>query len=253
MLPLETSQTLFELDLLRHIFHADWVSIRANRVLGFDAQFAAITPRGLVRFDAAEEVLGLPKGGLQKWNPVFLQGVYPENYRNTPLRMPQKYVEKFKQLEDSVIALSVAKELHLTIEKPENTAEATISGKPISYKVKPGDALGLIAERNNVRVADLMRWNQLKNDKIYAGQKLLIYNAIKQDTPTKVAAETKEKTVVEKPKGIPKIYIVKEGDNLWMISQLYPGVTADAIAEWNAIKNNHIYPGQQLKIYDSND
>ncbi|MCH8555647.1 MAG: LysM peptidoglycan-binding domain-containing protein [Schleiferiaceae bacterium] len=253
-LPLETAQTLFELDLLRHVFHADWIGVKTNRVLGYDAQFADITPRGLVRFDAAEEVLALPKGGLKKWNPVFLQGVYPENYRNTPLRMPKKYAEKFKQLEDTITALSVAKELGILDKPPVVQAVKTPSaGAAVTYKVKPGDALGLIATRHGVSVADLMQWNTLKNDKIFVGQKLLIYNVKEQlevATPTPAAPK---KEPVEKPKGTPKIYVVKEGDNLWMISQLYPGVSADAIAEWNAIKNNQIYPGQQLKIYDSND
>ena len=48
---------------------------------------------------------------------------------------------------------------------------------PITYTVRSGDTLGAIARRYQVRLADLMRWNQLKSDRIYIGQKLKIHKS----------------------------------------------------------------------------
>ena len=42
------------------------------------------------------------------------------------------------------------------------------------YTVKKGDTLSRIASKHHVKVKDLMRWNNLKNDKIREGQTLII-------------------------------------------------------------------------------
>jgi membrane-bound lytic murein transglycosylase D len=47
--------------------------------------------------------------------------------------------------------------------------------KKINYTVKSGDNLTKIAKKYNVSVANIQKWNNLKNDRINAGQKLIIY------------------------------------------------------------------------------
>jgi membrane-bound lytic murein transglycosylase D len=47
--------------------------------------------------------------------------------------------------------------------------------KTINYTVKSGDTLTKIAKKHNVTIANLQKWNNLKNDRINAGQKLIIY------------------------------------------------------------------------------
>jgi membrane-bound lytic murein transglycosylase D len=42
---------------------------------------------------------------------------------------------------------------------------------------------------------------------------------------------------------------VKQGDTLWDIAQLYPGVSADDILQWNGlIEPSKLKPGQIIKI-----
>ena len=41
-----------------------------------------------------------------------------------------------------------------------------------SYTVRSGDTLSQIAEKNNCSVSDIKSWNHMKNNRIYAGQKL---------------------------------------------------------------------------------
>ena len=44
------------------------------------------------------------------------------------------------------------------------------------------------------------------------------------------------------------VYIVKEGDNLYNIAKLYPGVSAAKISEYNNLSSAFIRPGMKLKI-----
>lgn len=47
--------------------------------------------------------------------------------------------------------------------------------KYVTYTVKSGDTLSKIAKKHNVSVADIKKWNNLKNDLIKVNQKLKIY------------------------------------------------------------------------------
>lgn len=53
-------------------------------------------------------------------------------------------------------------------------AAETASGSTGDYAVKAGDSLSLIAQRNGTTVKALKEANNLKNDKIFAGQKLVL-------------------------------------------------------------------------------
>ena len=57
--------------------------------------------------------------------------------------------------------------------KTSNLDPSTNSGTK-NYKIKKGDTLWGIANKHHVTVDDLMKWNNLKNDKIREGQTLII-------------------------------------------------------------------------------
>ena len=57
---------------------------------------------------------------------------------------------------------------------PANTTDAADREK-IIYQVRSGDAISTIADRHNVYISDLQKWNNLSGNKIYAGQKLTIW------------------------------------------------------------------------------
>ena len=66
--------------------------------------------------------------------------------------------------------------------KPKNTDNPKPKDKPnnknnkcTTYTVKSGDTLSKIAKKHNVSVADIKKWNNLKNDLIKVNQKLTIY------------------------------------------------------------------------------
>ena len=102
------------------------------------------------------------------------------------------------------------------------------------YIVSEGDTLWSIAKKYNLNVNNLARMNSLnKNEYLQLGQKLSIGNKnIYRNM------ESKKRTI---------LYSVKQGDNLFKISELFD-VTISSIEEINKFSNPTLMPGQIIKI-----
>ena len=103
----------------------------------------------------------------------------------------------------------------------------------INYTVAKGDNLGKIAKRYDVSVASLQEWNDLKDNNVQVGKKILILS------DTKLAVSASEKAA---------LYLVQKGDSLYKIAQKYPGITVADIKKWNGIDGSDLKPGMKLKI-----
>lgn len=90
------------------------------------------------------------------------------------------------------------------------------------HKVKSGDTLWEIAQKNNVAVEDLLDWNELQSALIFPNQEIKIGN-----------------------KG--DFYIVQKGDTLAKIAEKHQ-VSLTDLMNWNAISSHLIYPGEELSI-----
>ena len=149
------------------------------------------------------------------------------------------------------------------------------------HKVKKGESLGVIADKNNVSISDLRKWNNIKGSNINAGQSLVIQTT-KKVTVNEVIKKPKPKvetivpevenavaenvepngTEVAKPKTTvnkyadakSKIdmkedyYIVQKGDSIFSITKKFPNLTADDLKKKNDLKSDNIQPGMKLKI-----
>ena len=112
------------------------------------------------------------------------------------------------------------------------------SQKKITYKVRKGDSLQKIASKYGTSVKNIKKWNNLKKDTIYVGQKLRV-NAPSQKISQKSSAKKSSR---------PKTYTIKKGDNLQKIATRYRVKVSDLL-RWNNLKNaNKIYVGQKLKL-----
>lgn len=109
------------------------------------------------------------------------------------------------------------------VSKKKNTNSST-------YIVEEGDYLSIIAQENGVTIEDLMEWNDLQSDKIFAGQKLKIHPSGKNKKTT--------------------FHTVDEGENLTMIAKEY-GMTLAKLKELNDIKDDKILVGQKLKVTET--
>ncbi len=117
------------------------------------------------------------------------------------------------------------------------------SGNKKIYVVKSGDTLGQIAVDHNVRSSkEIKEWNNIENNKIKVGQKLIIYPGVV--TTQKVVTKSKSSKKSKPSKGIHK---VQEGESLWTIARHYDIHVKD-IMDWNNLEDDKIKPGTDLKI-----
>lgn len=204
------------------------------------------------------EVLNIPIKAVRDLNPQYFRDIVPAYEKPFPLTLPMSDTYRFIDVEDSIYTYkdSVffnAKLIHY----PASTIRGYIPGPPdnsttVYYKVRSGDNLGSIAMRYNVRVSDLMYWNGLHNSRIRAGQRLVIYMSRKKashyvSSEKRAPSQPAIGTVTSEGGFI--LYTVRQGDTLWDIAKLYPGVSTDDILQWNNLSNpSKLKPGQVIKI-----
>ncbi|MEO8234371.1 MAG: LysM peptidoglycan-binding domain-containing protein [Flavobacterium sp.] len=119
--------------------------------------------------------------------------------------------------------------------KPETVTEKTVVTN--EHIVKQGETLTSIAKENRLYVADLKKWNNLKDGNIKLGDKLKLSN-----TPDIVVAVEEAKPSIETT-----FYTIKKGDNISLIAK-NNNVTVDDLKEWNNLDNNVVKVGEKLKI-----
>ena len=157
-------------------------------------------------------------------------------------------LKQWNSLADNNIQLESKLKIADLINKQEETPAATKTEfKNTEYTVQKGDNLGSIAKRNNVTVADIKTWNDLSENTIQFGQKLIVAKTLVIDDSKAVAEKSNKKdknNVREKENH----YFVKKGDSLFSIAKKYPGITISDIKKWNGISGNELKPGMRLKI-----
>ena len=105
------------------------------------------------------------------------------------------------------------------------------------YTVKKGDTLYSIARVYGVNVNSIKNLNYLTSNNLYIGQVLRIPEIYTKPDDMYVPDYVN--------------YKVKRGDTLYSIAKAY-GVTVDSLIQDNALKNNSLTIGQNLKIRTNN-
>lgn len=218
------------------------------------------------------EVLNIPIKQLRDLNPQYRYDIIPGNSKPYALRLPEIQTLSFIDYQDSIFAYKDS--IYHNTEKVASPVHSSdlpdMPGKDyvkLTYTVKSGDAIGLIAQWYDVRTSDLRYWNHVRKNLIRSGQKLKIYKhksvapkysgidklsyAQKQARIGKTvpASSSKPSTPLSGNDSDYIIYTVKSGDTLWDIAKLYPGVTDTEIMRINNITNaGSIKPGQKIRI-----
>ena len=122
------------------------------------------------------------------------------------------------------------------------------TGNVIYHKVQRGETLSGIATKYRVTVSDIKRWNNLKSNMIYVGQKLKIYSST---PPSKTSSVTSTNTTNQTSSSSAKtqniVHVVKSGETLSGIASKY-GVSVNNIKNWNNLSSDKISIGQKLII-----
>jgi LysM repeat protein len=114
--------------------------------------------------------------------------------------------------------------------------ESKAPSKTVSYKVKKGDTLYSIAKKHKTTVTTLKKLNNLKNDRIYAGQSLKVSGSATVPSSSKGTSPSTTAT-----------YKVKKGDTLYSIAKRY-NTTVNKLKKANNLVSDRIYVGELLKV-----
>ncbi|MGQ1908732.1 transglycosylase SLT domain-containing protein [Marinifilum sp. RC60d5] len=230
-----------------------------------------------LHFDQISKVINIPKEQLRELNPQYRADIIPGGKKAYALKIPMEYTSNFINMQDSIFAYK--KEYYFSQrdkvvnprDRYQKFAHVTPKGKAkVFYKVKPGDAVGLIASWFHVRTSDLRYWNNIRRNLIKVGQNLVVYvpkskgsyyksfNSMtytqKQATRGKTvpSASAKTKSSVKNTtryNGSYVYYTVRRGDNFWTIAKKFPGISNYDIMKINNISNaKSLKVGQKLKI-----
>jgi len=139
------------------------------------------------------------------------------------------------------------------------------TGERTTYRVQGGDSLYEIAQNFRTNVPNLMRWNDLSNNRIYPGDTLIVYYGVRDNMATPAAVGTTtaaprapaaSSTASDDDDGSNAaaaergIYTVRRGDSFYEIAQRY-GVAVDDLKGWNNRSSNTIHPGDKLVVYSA--
>ncbi|MBL7867687.1 MAG: LysM peptidoglycan-binding domain-containing protein [Flavobacterium lindanitolerans] len=257
-------------------------------------------------FKQISDLLDIPESQIKLLNPGYKLDVIPfVKGKNHYLRLPLPKIAVFTSNEDKIyayaqieedkkekpyfsrkatsptgntnetaIASSEARSPYIDYsEEPEIVKGSKIVTKTKYHTVKKGDNIGEISQKYGVSVAEIKKWNRLKNNNVMLGAKLKIQTServattVVKKTP-KPAAKTKDTTetavaAVEKQEAKTKevatddtdnkeddkseFYVVQKGDNLNSIARKY-GVTVAEIKEWNNLEDANVLSGSKLKL-----
>ncbi len=108
------------------------------------------------------------------------------------------------------------------------------------YTVKSGDSFWKIANKYQVGVRQLARWNSMApGDPLRAGKQLVIWSK-----PQQTALSSSDRQIIRKVG-----YKVRNGDSLYRIANKF-NVSVSDILQWNKIqKDRYLKPGQHLTLY----
>ena len=206
--------------------------LKVNAV-NIDEKYCIIHIEKEVDIENFTTFLGIEKDKFKLANPVFIGKVLVPNF---DIRIPVEKYELFMQKKDSLYLYNDTVNQSINVEK---TSVQPQTETPKYHIVQSGDMLGRIASKYGISVEQLKTWNNLSNDMIYPGQRLIVG---KNTASTNKIATDNEKNVV---------YVVKKGDTLSSIARKY-NVSVSNLKTWNNLKSDNIAINQKLVVRQKN-
>jgi membrane-bound lytic murein transglycosylase D len=129
-----------------------------------------------LHFDQIAEFTGAPMQTIRDHNPQYLKDIIPASEGNPfVLRLPANFILNFIEYSDTIFAVPLPEPEVKATQPLAQNQQASGPLSRVTYRVKRGDVLGLIAVRFGVTVNQLKEWNDLQSDLIRVNQNLTIY------------------------------------------------------------------------------
>lgn len=223
---------------------------------------------------------------LQILNPHLKKNIVPRHYKDYPIRIPKEKSEYFaSNRQDILQAVGRGSYQYVPYPKPQEPMLNTKGKKKLIHTVQKGEFLAGIAKQYSVSLKDLMAWNKLRSQQVFAKQRIVVWVNQEKETPTdsantetlaqsnqnakeepKEQEQEEQKTPVQavslnssknrtgaivtgiaKPKAV--YHTVKAGDTLWNISRRYKGLSVEKIRQLNPqLKGDNLTIGQKIRV-----
>jgi len=208
------------------------VSAEPKRVL---YQVDTVLISAKVSLKHISDVLGIPLDELQFLNPSIKAGVIPYTEKGFGVNLPINYFALFEARQNEIMIDSSQ-----MIQNAQPVMTATT--KTIWYKVKNHETMAKIAARYSVTESSIKKWNRLKNNYVYAGEKLKLVittysNAESSSYTQAFSSKVLDKSRVDTLKSLPStsgIVTVSSDEKVDSVSDT-TSVTG-AVEDTNAIK-----------------
>lgn len=250
--------------------------IVADRALIKHFETDTIMIKKEMSFKQISDLIEVPVAQLRLLNPSYKIDVVPfYGDKNHYLRLPkekiavftsnEKQIYAYIQHEDDLREKSIYQTSRTALAKADvsTSTRYTTQSSTKYYKVKKGDNLSAIADKYDVSVSDLKKWNSLRSNSLSYGKSLKILTnesvAIKEPNVSKVKSipaevastyskiaslESKKDTLTST---IASYYVVQKGDNLGNIAKKY-NISIDDLKNWNHLSDASIQLGVSLQI-----
>ena len=211
-----------------------------------------------IHLQQISDILDIPLTELRRLNPQFKRDIIPGNYKSYALNLPTKKMIAFIDQKDSITNYRRSEFLthRLSTDRyiTNNDNISTSSGGTyVYYKVRRGDNLSKIAQRNGVTVSQLKSWNNLKSSRITAGKRLIVKKR-KIETPKSspeesqtLLAQTDNEQHPAESRSVNQYYRVRKGDTLSGIAQKN-NVTVSQLKAWNGLNSTKLSIGKKLIV-----
>ena len=255
------------------------------------AAMDVIYPKHSIDLHLVADATGADIDDLRQMNPELLRNVTP-NDANFELKLPAGYGEKFQdaigqvpqdkwtswrlhKVEGAETLSDIARHYRVTVPAIElaNHLESHATVPPgfmlnipaappivrlVHYRVMRGDTLEGIAERFDVTVSELKRWNNIRGSSVPRGSRLRIYAGGSPDD----SSRSKSKSAQAEPghsaarsvslssdeSSAEHQHRVKQGETLYSIAHAYK-TTVDSLKQANPfLEERPIQPGDVLAI-----
>jgi membrane-bound lytic murein transglycosylase D len=249
-------------------FHKEH-GINPERAVVKNFETDTVQIKNQMSFKQIADLLDMPQSQIQLLNPSYKLNVVPF-YQNEQhfLRLPKDKIATFVNNEDKIYDYvayqsqhkGLPKQLALKVSPKGKTKldNAVAATETQYYKVRKGDNLGSIADKYDVSILELKKWNNLKGNALALGKTLKIKSNIdsvakpKELKTPEIDKKQIEEAIAsndnkEKSNSINQEYIVAAGDNLGSIAKKF-GTTIADLKELNNLTSNNIGLGKTLVI-----
>ena len=217
------------------------------KIYNYEVDTVCLT--NVVRISYLDSVIGLSEEDFRYYNPTYKTDLIPQTANPQCITLPVEKIGLFLDKEKEIYAYEEWLDSN-------NMSFVTLEKKKYHY-VQPGESMAMIAEKYDVSVSDIKKWNGLKYTKVYPNQRLTVMirekqyvakTEVKNVKTSGSSGSSSNRKVNYTYDGKYKYYTLQNGESLWTVSQKL-GIPFARIQELNRdLDPKRMQPGDKIRI-----